>query len=56
MTDIHDIRYVRIGSDDLDTSVRFATEILGLELMERDANRAYLRGDDRDHKIGRAHV
>lgn len=51
MTDIHDIRYVRIGSDDLDTSVRFATGILGLELMERDANRAYLRGDDRDHNI-----
>lgn len=51
MVDIHDIRYVRIGSDDLDTSVRFAVEMLGLELMERDANRAYLRGDDRDHNI-----
>lgn len=51
MADIHDIRYVRIGTDDLDSSVRFATEILGLELMERDANRAYLRGDNRDHNI-----
>ncbi len=51
MTDLHDIRYVRIGSDDLDTSVRFATEILGLELTERDASSAYLRGDDRDHNI-----
>lgn len=51
MVDIHDIRYVRIGTDDLDTSVRFAVEILGLELMERDASRAYLRGDDRDHNI-----
>lgn len=51
MVDLHDIRYVRIGSDDLDTSVRFATEILGLELMERDASSAYLRGDDRDHNI-----
>lgn len=51
MVDLHDIRYVRIGSDDLDTSVRFATDILGLELMERDASSAYLRGDDRDHNI-----
>lgn len=49
--DLHDIRYVRIGSEDLDTSVAFATDILGLELMERDSSSAYLRGDDRDHNI-----
>lgn len=49
--DLHDIRYARIGSDDLDASIRFATEILGLELMERDASNAWLRGDDRDHNI-----
>lgn len=49
--DLHDIRYVRIGCEDLDTSIAFATDILGLELMERDANAAYLRGDDRDHNI-----
>lgn len=49
--DLHDIRYVRIGSDDLDESVRFATDILGLELMERDAGSAYLRGDNRDHNL-----
>jgi 2,3-dihydroxy-p-cumate/2,3-dihydroxybenzoate 3,4-dioxygenase len=59
MVDLHDVRYARIGSDDLDTSVRFATEVLGLELMERDASSAYLRGDDRDHNIcyvkGREH-
>lgn len=51
MIDLRDIRYVRIGSDDLDTSVRFATDILGLELMERDGDSAYLRGDDRDYNI-----
>ena len=51
MPALHDVRYVRIGSDDLGTSVRFATEILGLELVERDASCAYLRGDDRDHNI-----
>lgn len=51
MADLHDVRYVRIGSDDLDESVQFATDILGLELMERDASSAYLRGDNRDHNI-----
>lgn len=49
--DLHDIRYVRIGSDDMDESVRFATQILGLELVHRDAGAAYLRGDDRDHNV-----
>lgn len=51
MADLHDIRYVRIGSDDLDESVRFATDILGLELVERERDAAYMRGDDRDHNI-----
>lgn len=49
--DFHDIRYVRIGSDDLDESIAFATRILGLELVRRDASAAYLRGDDRDHNV-----
>lgn len=51
MADLHDVRYVRIGCDDLDTSIAFATSVLGLELMERDASCAYLRGDDRDHNV-----
>ena len=50
-TDLHNISYVRIGSDELDESVRFATQILGLELVGRDASSAYLRGDNRDHNI-----
>jgi 2,3-dihydroxy-p-cumate/2,3-dihydroxybenzoate 3,4-dioxygenase len=49
--DLHDIRYVRLGSDDLNESIAFATKILGLELVGRDASSAYLRGDDRDHNI-----
>ncbi len=49
--DLHDISYVRIGSDDLNESVRFATQILGLELTGLEAGAAYLRGDTRDHNI-----
>lgn len=51
MVDLHDIRYVRIGSDDLDESVRFATQVLGLELVGRERDAAYLRGDNRDHNL-----
>lgn len=51
MADLHDIRYVRMGCSDLDESVRFATEVIGLELVERDRTSAYLRGDDRDHNL-----
>jgi 2,3-dihydroxy-p-cumate/2,3-dihydroxybenzoate 3,4-dioxygenase len=47
-----DIHGVRLGSSDLDASVRFATEILGLELVRRDARRAYLRASrGHDHHI-----
>ena len=49
---LDDIRYVRLGSSDLDASVRFATGILGLELVRKDAARAYLRaGDGADHHV-----
>ena len=51
MTALHDIRYVRVGTDRLDESVEFAQKILGLELVGRDARAAYLRGDDRDHNL-----
>lgn len=49
---LDDIRYVRLGSSDLDASVRFATEILGLQLIRRDSQRAYLRaGNGQDHHV-----
>lgn len=51
MAQLHDIRYVRLGTDRLDESVEFATRILGLELVERDTRAAYLRGDDRHHNV-----
>jgi len=51
MIALHDIRYVRLGTADMDHAVRFATRILGLELGDRDAGGAYLRSDDRDHTL-----
>ncbi len=48
---LQDIRYVRLGTENLDDAVRFATRILGLELVRRDRSNAYLRSDDRDHTL-----
>ncbi|MDE0060962.1 MAG: VOC family protein [Defluviicoccus sp.] len=51
MIELVDIRYVRLGTGDVDAAVRFATETLGLELVRRENGAAYVRGDDRDHNI-----
>jgi 2,3-dihydroxy-p-cumate/2,3-dihydroxybenzoate 3,4-dioxygenase len=51
MIKIVDIRYVRLGTADVDRCVRFATETVGLELMRRENGTAYVRGDNRDHNI-----
>lgn len=45
MINLHDICYLRLGCRDLDEMVGFATEILGLELRQKTATHAYLRGD-----------
>jgi len=51
MIALYDIRYVRMGTPDLDHAVNFATRVLGLELGARDKHAAYLRSDDRDHTL-----
>ena len=51
MIELMDIRYVRLGTADLEGAVRYATEPLGLELVGRENGRAYVRGDDRDHNF-----
>lgn len=51
MIALRDIRYVRLGSRDVDSAVSFATRVLGLELATRDRSGAYLRSDDRDHTL-----
>ena len=51
MIALRDIRYVRLGTRDVDAAVAFATRVLGLELAARDSHGAYLRSDDRDHTL-----
>ncbi|WP_454197322.1 VOC family protein [Nocardia sp. Marseille-Q1738] len=49
MIELDDIAYVRSGAADLDTAVRFATDIVGMELIAGDVDTAYLRVDQRHH-------
>lgn len=51
MIDLLDIRYVRLGTRDLQAATRFATDIIGLELVRKTADSAYFRSDSRDHTL-----
>jgi 2,3-dihydroxy-p-cumate/2,3-dihydroxybenzoate 3,4-dioxygenase len=47
--DLLDIAYVRSGASDLRAAVRFAVDIVGMELVAEEDGTAYLRADDRHH-------
>lgn len=58
MIRLHDIRYLRIGTPNLASAIEFATRIVGLQLVAREAKAAYfrsdksgIRGDTRDHTL-----
>lgn len=51
MIPIVDIRYVRLGTRDLAANKQFATEIIGLEVVDESSAAVYVRGDNRDHNI-----
>src|SRR5712664_4915366 len=58
MVDLHDIRYLRIGTPNLEAAIEFATRIVGLQLAGREGKAAYFRSDKtsvrggtRDHTL-----
>lgn len=58
MIKLHDIRYLRLGTADLESSIRYLIEIVGLQLAAREGKTAYfrsdkagLRGDTRDYTL-----
>jgi len=51
MIELKDLRYVRLGSRDLAAAAEYARTILGLELVRRESDAIYFRGDDRDHTL-----
>jgi 2,3-dihydroxy-p-cumate/2,3-dihydroxybenzoate 3,4-dioxygenase len=51
MINLQDIRYVRLGTRDVDAAARYATAVLGLEEAGRAGDCVYLRSDARDHTL-----
>ena len=58
MINLKDIRYLRIGTPDLEGAIGFATDVVGLQLVAREGKAAYFRsdsvetrGDTRDHTL-----
>ncbi|WGS53289.1 VOC family protein [Paraburkholderia sp. D15] len=51
MINLHDIRYVRLGTRDIEGASRYAQTILGLQLVRRENGRVYFRSDSRDHSV-----
>ena len=51
MISIEQLRYVRLGTPDLDRAVDFASHVVGLEPVGRDDDQAWFRSDYRDHTL-----
>lgn len=51
MIDLHDIRYVRLGTRNVAAANQYALEVLGLQLVRTEAGAHYYRSDDRDHTL-----
>ena len=51
MINLHEIRYVRLGTRNLDTATEYATRILGLQQVRREDKSVYFRSDSRDHTL-----
>jgi hypothetical protein len=51
MIHLQDIRYVRLGTRELDAAERYATSILGLQVAESMEGMRYFRSDSRNHTL-----
>lgn len=51
MINVTGFRYARLGTKNLEETVTFAKEIIGLEEVSRENGCVYMRGDNRDHNI-----
>ncbi|KAB0620577.1 VOC family protein [Castellaniella defragrans] len=51
MIELRDIYYTRLGTRDLEAAEAFGTTVLGLQVVERTAERLYLKSDARHHTL-----
>jgi 2,3-dihydroxy-p-cumate/2,3-dihydroxybenzoate 3,4-dioxygenase len=51
MIELKDIRYVRLGTRNVEQATEYAQKILGLELVHKESGACYFRSDNRDHTL-----
>lgn len=51
MIELRDICYARLGTRNLDAAEAFATDVVGLQKVERTADRLYLKSNSRHHSL-----
>jgi 2,3-dihydroxy-p-cumate/2,3-dihydroxybenzoate 3,4-dioxygenase len=51
MINLREIRYVRLGTADLEGAITYANRILGLPVVRREGKSVYFRSDYRDHTL-----
>jgi 2,3-dihydroxy-p-cumate/2,3-dihydroxybenzoate 3,4-dioxygenase len=51
MINLLDVRYVRLGTRNVEEATRYAQQILGLELVRTEQDARYFRSDNRDHTL-----
>jgi len=51
MIRLQDIRYVRLGTRDVDAATRYATEVVGVQKIRTSGQAVYFRSDNRDHTL-----
>jgi 2,3-dihydroxy-p-cumate/2,3-dihydroxybenzoate 3,4-dioxygenase len=51
MINLKNIRYVRLGTADLASTVEFANQVIGVDIVRRERGCVYLSSDQRDHTL-----
>ena len=50
MINLQRVSYVRLGTRDIEGAVRFATDVLGLEVSEVSKGAIYFKSDERERR------
>src|SRR4029450_11326948 len=51
MINLQRVSYVRLGTRDIEGAIRFATDVLGLEIAEISKGAIYFKSDEREHTL-----
>ena len=51
MINLQRVSYVRLGTRDIEGAIRFAIDVLGLEVAEVSKGAIYFKSDEREHTL-----